>query len=163
MSLLADRIKKYQLPACPYEPTFDRIIIYTLPESKADRETFVPGGKILKLDIVADAERKESPRGILMAAGLEARDILRGHGIDLGHIVWVARFSPWRHEIELTATGKTIEMMFMRAGDIVGSEDVKAAVDKGLIIVKYCDDGKHRYDMDESVVPRFDPKKYVDE
>lgn len=162
-TLLERRIAKYKIPSSPYAPLFDRIVVYILPEEKAARDTFIPGGKIQKSEEYKEAEKRESPRGVLIAAGLKAMDILRGHGVDLGHIVWLARFSPWRHEVDRDENGKPIELMFLRAGDIVGSEDVRENMDKRLLKVKFEADGQHRFVMDGSVLPRFDPKTFIDD
>lgn len=163
MSLLDDRVKEYGLPKCPYQPAFDRFVLYTLPEKKAERETFVEGGMIFKLNSTNSREKKESPRGIVMAAGLKAMDIMRSHGIRLGSIVWVARFSPWRHVVERTERGE-IEMMFLRVSDIVGSEDVLTGLSSGAIKVALGEDGLHRYQYEnEAAAPRFDPLDFEDQ
>ena len=159
MSLLDERLKKYGLPPWPYQPAFDRIVVYTMPEEKASRETFVEGGLIVKAEVTKDREEQESPRCILVAAGLAARDQLRGDGIDVGHIVWVARFSPWRHTVERTTDGD-VDFMFLRAGDVVGSEDVLRLMRDGKIKTKVGDDGKHQYVVEDSAIPRFDPPSY---
>lgn len=163
MALLDDRIKEYGLPPCPYQPAFDRFVLYTIPEKKASRETFADGGLIVKPESVASREKKESPRGIIMAAGLIAMDQLRGHGIGLGSLVWVARFSPWRHVVERTDRGD-IEMMFLRVPDVVGSEDTLGELQSGKLSIVLGDDGKHRYQYaDGAMLPRFDPPDFEDQ
>ena len=160
-SLLQKRIEEFKLPECPYEPAFDRVVVCILPEKKASRDTYVDGGLIQKPQAIKTREENESPRGVLIAAGLGAMDELRGFGIDLGHLVWIARFSPWRHVVDRKAEGD-IELMFLRAGDIVGSEDVRGLVREGKLKVKVGDDGRHQYTMHDSAIPRFDPKTFVD-
>jgi hypothetical protein len=162
MTLLQERIKKYHLPSCPYEPAFDRVVVCLLPEEKAVREKAIEGGLIYKPPKILDREKRESPRAVLLAAGLTAMDELRGFGIDLGHIVWVARFSPWRHVVDTTADGD-VELMFLRAGDIVGSEDVRRLLGEGKLKIKVGDEGRHQYQMDSSALPRFDPQPFPDQ
>ena len=160
--LLDLAIEEHSIPPWPYEPSFDRIVIFSVPEEKAKRKTFVPGGLVEMIETRQDFEQQETPRGILCAAGLGARDVLRSHGIDLGHMLWVARLSPWRHEVERTKEGKIISFLFMRVGDVVGSETLQAAIKAGRAHVATKPDGTHSYKFDdESARPRFDPPSYV--
>lgn len=163
--LLAEMMGRYKVPDCPYEASFDRIVVWQVAEEKATRDTYVEGGLIAKPETKKAAERNETPRGILVRAGLAARDYLRGHGIGLGHMVWVARLSPWRHEVDRTAAG-IVEFVFLRAGDVVGSETLLQYVRDGKVTVTVStegeDKGQHRYQfIDGGVAPRFDPPSYV--
>lgn len=161
-SLLDAAIKEHRIPKWPYEAFADRIVVFIVPEDKAARDTFVEGGKIVKVENRKAAEESESPRGIIVSAGLQARDILRSNGIGLGHMVWVARHSPWRHQVDKDQNGKDIEFFFLRAGDIVGSEDTLGAIAKGDLTVETKPDGTHCYKYKrESARPRFDPPSYV--
>lgn len=163
MSLLDDRIKEFNLPPCPYQPAFDRFVLVTIPEPQAARDTFVEGGLLVTPESVRDRQKKASPRGVIVAAGLTAMDQLRGHGIGLGSIVWVARFSPWRHEVEKTKDGFSIEMMFLRASDVVGCEDTLKQLHDGELKIVYGEDGKHRYEASAGAIPRFDPPEVFDQ
>lgn len=161
-TLLDEAIEQYKIPAWPYEPGFDRIVVFSIPEEKAQRKTYVPGGKIEMVETRQAFEKEETPRGILCAAGLKAMDVCRSHGIDLGHMLWVARLSPWRHEVERTAEGKVISFLFMRVGDIVGSETLQAAIKEGRVKVEVRPDGTHGFKYeDEDLRPRFDPPSYL--
>ncbi len=153
--LLSQRLKTIGVPPCPYQPAFDRICVYQYPEEMARRETFAEGGVVLKPENVRARDEKVSPRGLLVAAGIEAMDYLRSNCIALGHIVWTARFSPWAHVIERRETGD-VTMMFMRAGDIVGSEDVLRLIREGKVAIEVGPDGKHVYKVLDEAVPRFD-------
>jgi hypothetical protein len=160
--LLDEAIEKYRIPQWPYEAVYDRIIVFSVPEEKATRETYTPGGLIVKTEARKDYEEAETPRGVLVSAGLGALDVLRGHGIGLGHMVWVARLSPWRHEVDRDADGKPIEFLFLRVGDIVGSETLQEALKRKSVWVENGDSGKHVYHCDdEHVRPRFDPPSWV--
>lgn len=163
--LLTEMAERYKVPPCPYEASFDRVVVFSVPEEKAMRDTYVDGGLIAKPETKKTTEKNETPRGILVSAGLTARDYLRGHGIGLGHMVWVARLSPWRHEVDRTAAG-VVEFLFLRAGDIVGSETLQQYVRDGKVTVTVStegeDKGQHRYQfIDGGVAPRFDPPSYV--
>ena len=160
-SLLEERIKEYKIPDWPYSAAFDRVTVFILPEAKATRETFVPGGKILMTDERKAATKLESPRAVVVSAGLSARDYLASHGMGLGHIVWIARLSPWRHQVEKDEAGKDIEFFFLRAGDLCGSEDTKRWEAEGRVRVTVDAEGKHHYVFDDDIRPRFDPPSYV--
>jgi hypothetical protein len=162
MTLLERRIRDLSIPKWPAQPVFDRILVYKIPEDAASRETFIPGGKLLKPDTIKDKEKRHSPRGILCAAGLTAMDHLRSHGIGLGHIVWLARFSEWRHVVDRNEHGD-IEFWFLRSGDIVHSEDLLVNMEKRKVSVAVGKDGKHHLSMDDSEIPRFDPPTYADD
>lgn len=161
-SLLDQAIKAYNIPKWPYEAGFDRIVVFQVPEDKAARETFSKGGIVIKTEQRSAAEEAETPRGVIVSAGLQALDYLRGHGIGLGHMLWVARHSPWRHEVDRDANGKVIQFLFLRAGDIVGSETLMDQIEKGDVSVEVQPDGKHVYHFkNEAARPRFDPPSYV--
>lgn len=156
-TLLEKRKREYDLPDCPYQPAFDRIAVFVVPEDMAKRETYAKGGLIVKPQAVTSIQQRESARGIIVAAGLGAMDVMRSHGIELGHIVWVARLSPWRHEIERTDKG-AVEMLFMRVGDIVGSEDTLEDLGAGRLAITL-ENEQHRYTGTGD--HRTDPPDYV--
>lgn len=158
---LVRSIEEYTIPAWPYEAVYDRIIVFSVPEAKAARETYVPGGLIAKPASRTAKEEGETPRGVIVSAGLAARDVLRSHGMGLGHVVWVARLSPWRHEVDRDAEGKPIEFLFMRVGDVVGSETLLQHIKYGRANVECTADGGHRYVLMGDAVPRFDPPSYI--
>jgi len=158
--LLDAAIKEFKIPKWPYEAAYDRIVVFSIPEDKAARETFVAGGTIVKPETVRDREENETPRGVIVSAGLGARDVLRSHGMGLGHVVWVARLSPWRHVVERTADGE-VTFLFLRAGDIVGSETLQKFVKAGKAKVTTDAEGRHVYEYEGDTAPRFDPPDYV--
>lgn len=164
--LLDAAIKEHSIPKWPYEAAYDRIIVYSLPEAKAARETYVPNGKILMTAQAKSYEENVTPRGVIVSAGLGARDVLKSHAIGLGHVVWVARLSPWRHQVDRTSDGHDIEFLFLRVGDVVGSETLLRQINRGLVTVDCDAQGAHHYvplggDGDDEAVPRFDPPSYV--
>lgn len=159
--LLEKAIEKHKIPPWPYEASYDRIIVFSLPEEKGTRETYVPGGKILMTEERQAATKNETPRAVIVSAGLGALDVLRSHGLGLGSVVWVARLSPWRHQVDRTVDGKDIEFMFLRVGDVVGSETLLDYRKKGLVDIVMDAEGHHRYVFDGTVQPRFDPPSYA--
>lgn len=159
--MLEARIKEFDIPRWPYAACFDRVIVWTLPEAKAKRDTYIPGGHIHMPERVKQAIEDESPRGVLVSAGLTGRDYLASHGMGLGHVVWVARLSPWRHEVERDSQGRDIRFLFLRAGDLCGSEDTLKWEAEGRIQVVTDAEGKHHYVFDGETRPRFDPPSFV--
>lgn len=160
--LLEEAIKRYGIPRCPYEPAFDRVVVYSVPEERAERDTFIEGGKLFKPETRKDYERNSTPRGVLVAAGLGARDVLRSHGMGLGHVVWVARFSPWRHVVDVNDKAREEEFLFLRVGDIVGSETLAGWATSGQVKIQVQPDGTHHYVTEfDQLLPRFDPPSYV--
>lgn len=160
--LLEAAIKEHKIPRWPYEAVYDRICVFSVPEDAASRETYAAGGTIIKPQSVQKRDEDMTPRGILVSAGIGAQDVLRSHGMGLGHMLWVARLSPWRHEVDKDADGKVIEFLFLRVGDLVGSETLLKYIRDGLCTVEQQPDGSHRYKFkDEAARPRFDPPSYV--
>jgi hypothetical protein len=160
-SLLEQRCRQYALPAWPYQPAYDRIVVYMLPEDMALRETFASDGAILKPNQTRDYQKRTSPRAIIVAAGIQAMDHLRANMIDLGHRVWVARLSPWRHVVDRKIGGE-VEFMFLRSSEIVGSEDTLQMMFDGKIDIVVGEDGQHHYRCDDQHIPRFDPPDFQD-
>lgn len=159
--LLEEAIEKFRIPPWPYEAAYDRIIVFSVPEDKASRDTYTAGGTIVMPVARKDKEENESPRGVIVSAGLGARDVLRSHAMGLGHVVWVARLAPWRHEVDRDKDGRTIEFLFMRVGDIVGSETLKDNLRAGSVTLDLGPDGMHRHVCFGTAVPRFDPPSYI--
>lgn len=161
-TLLDQAVEKYHIPSWPYEAAYDRVIVFSLPEDKATRETYIRGGIITKPQTARDYDMSTTPRAVIVSAGLGARDVLRSHFMDLGHIVWVARLSPWRHQVDTSKDGKPIEFMFIRVGDIVGSETLQDYIKSGRVQVRVDKDGIHCFANDDGgCIPRFDPPSYV--
>lgn len=159
---LCDAVKKYRIPQWPYEAGFDRVVVFSIPEDKATRKTYVEGGLIEKLDTRKAVEEAETPRAIVVSAGLEAMDYMYSHGFDIGDPVWVARLSPWRHEVDRSENGKSISFMFLRAGDLVGSEELRRLMAAGEVSIVRGEDGKHHYKFkNEAARPRFDAPSYA--
>jgi len=161
MTLLEKRLKEYNIPAWPYQPVFDRIVVYRIPEDKAKSDKFSEDGILVKPEVVKDREEKSSPRGLVVAAGLTAMDQLKGHGIGLGDLVWLTKWTFYSHETARTTMGG-VEFLFMRAGDVVGSEDLLKSMQAKKVTVVLDKDGQHKYRVDDDVIPRFDPPNFID-
>lgn len=114
-------------------PIADRILVYQISRHK--EETF-KGTGIIMPDTVKSREKKQTPQGIIVAAGAKALDELRCNGIDLGHMVAFLRIAPWRIETD-TVKGTAEDLMVFRVGDIIGSVDLQDQIRKGIIKVVF--------------------------
>lgn len=150
-NLLLERVKQYGiiLPKC--QPVFDRIFIYKIPgEEKLEGSSIImPGNAFHNAD-----------RGVLVYAGLRALDELKSHGIDLGHIVWYARLSPWQRRyagVGLQEGRAAIgDVVVLRASEIVGSEDLwRETWEEGKYEIAYDSDNNQHYFR--GLPPRTDP------
>ncbi len=126
--LLDERRWKYGIPDEAFHTAvgclFDRIMVWQVPEDES--ETF-GGGLLVKPGTVKSREEGETPRGILIGAGLQSLDALRSNGVDLGHMVHFIRLSPWRREMKPVAGVTMSSVVILRAGDLVDSEDLASA------------------------------------
>ena len=161
-SLLDRRIAEFEIPRWPGEATFARILVYRIPDKAAKRKTFVEGGAIVMPDDVHSNNEFRSPRGIIVSAGLQAMDILRGNGMQLGEMIWMSSHTPWRFEVDTKQDGKPVEFYFMQAGDVTLSEDLLEARRSGAVRVELRD-GKHQLTIADEAIPRFDPPSHPDD
>ena len=113
-------------------------------------------------DTARQRNEESTPRGVIVSAGLRARDNLASNGMDIGHVVNFIRLSPFRLPY-LSISGVEMCLLVMRDGDIVSSEDVPAMKLRGELKVVTKVDEKGReffsYDGHRSRVP-FIPEDY---
>ena len=128
--LVDARRLEYLIPdaAFTHVAMFDRIVVVQVPEREGD--TYLKDGVIVKSQRTMDKERKEAPRGIIISAGLQAQDQLVSNGCGLGHIVRFIRNAPYRFLVDQVA-GIDFNIMLLRAGDVVSSEDLHEAIKSG--------------------------------
>jgi len=132
--LLAHRIAQFGISLPKTRPVFDRIFVYPL-EGKEETETF-EGTSIVKPTKSKDLY--SASKGILVKAGLGALDILWSHGIEIGHIVLVARLSPWERKYEGKKSIHKVQVL--RASEVVGSDDLEDDVIDGAIKFEFNED-----------------------
>ena len=135
-ALLDARRIKYNIPNEAFDSMayHDRIYLWQVDplhqEKIVERDGPEAAGKfagtgLYMPDVSRKASREETPRGVLVSAGLTALDHLVSHGITLGHLVNFVRLAPWR--IPIASYGGHLQyLMVLRSGDIIGSEDVAA-------------------------------------
>lgn len=115
------------------QATFKRIFVHQIPEW--DGETYGPDSKIVRTEISKKRDREATPRGVLIGAGLESREVLYSHGIELGDIVWIVQLAVFRLPY-LSIDGIEERMLVLQVGDIVGCEDTATRLrDKEMVLV----------------------------
>jgi hypothetical protein len=95
---------------------------------------------------------EETPRGVLVSAGLQALDHLRSNGIDLGHMVSLIRMAPWRMPID-NVLGAEQYVLILRTGDITGSEDLREALAAGKCRIEFNKETRQHIYVDEQGQP----------
>ncbi len=146
--LLAERVEKFGIVLPRARPVYDRMFVYPL-EGRDESDTFAGTG------IIKPKESKDlygASRGVLVKAGMGALELLWSHGVELGHIVLVARLSPWVRKYE--GKGKIHQVLVLRASELVGSDDLENDVIEGHVGFS-CVDGRLEI-LDR---PRRDPEE----
>ncbi len=143
--LLDQRRMNYGIPdgAFRVQSVYERCLIFQISPMSSETEKF-GDTLIIKPDVTKDRERVESPRGILVSAGLRAMDILESNGIQLGHIVTFIKFSPYRIPVDCIG-GKWMYLMQVDAGDITGDEDLGVELRAGRRRLLFDDSSGEHY------------------
>lgn len=150
--LLEARRLEYGIPdgAFQVEATFGRILVWQIPQFEGDT---YKGTSIIMTEKTKERERDSAPRGIVVSAGLSARDYLLSNGMDVGHIISFVRLSPFEMRCDIVGRGIPQEMKILQIGDIIASEDLKQALRSGAAKI-VCEDGVHKYVDSEGKVWR---------
>lgn len=153
--LLEKRRFQYAIPdgAFRIQAAFNTCFVHQLP--RFEEETYGDTGIIMPQTARRRVE-EETPRGILVSAGLNALDCLRSNGIDLGHIVSFVRQAPWRMPIAMV-NGVDFYLVILRAGDITGSEDLRLLLQEEVCRVDYQPDAGGHVFVDV-MGRRWDPR-----
>lgn len=119
--LLEARRLEYGITDGAFElmPVFDRVLV----KQVAEYTRTAGGGVIVMPQQAVKREYESSPRGIVVAAGMGALDKMRSNGIDLGHMVALLRYVPFRFRHDVI-DGKEEHLLIIQVGDIVGSFDL---------------------------------------
>lgn len=132
MSKLDERRKKYNIPPAPYGCFGDDIIVYRLPYEEKVGMIYLP----------QNDEAEPESRGVLVAAGLGALDVLADHLGEVGDIVWFGTFDG---EEKHAGAGKKGRFLQMKISAIRGSED-KLEREQNYTVVRDAETGQHRYE-----------------
>jgi len=153
--LLDARRRMYAIPdgAFDLQAAFNVCLVHQVPRFMKD--TYGDTG-ILMPDTARRRVEEETPRGILVSAGLAALDTLRSNGIEPGHMVSFIRQAPWRMPVA-NIGGADFYLIILRDGDITGSEDLRVALAKGECRIEYQRDTAQHVYVDEKG-ERWTPK-----
>lgn len=108
----------------PFAPVYDRMLFLPDPPPSEMKH----GGLTL---YHPEEYREKTCRGVIVDAGLQARDTLRSHGMLIGDRIFIPRYTgvlfPWR--------GKQVVMMPVK--DINMNFDLAERIDRGLMVYAY--------------------------
>jgi co-chaperonin GroES (HSP10) len=113
MSKLDERRKQYSIPESPCLPQGKKVVVFRLPlQEKTAGGLFIP-------------EEHANPHqmGVLIAAGLKARDVMRDALIEIGDVVMLPRFTTNSPEASRNAAEKGKHVELLNIEDLVGSVD----------------------------------------
>lgn len=113
-----------------YAPMDNNVVVWRLPPLKMST-----GGIVLP----DDAQSPHS-KGILLAMGPRARDVLYSNGIEEGDVVIFARFAGWETPDRTPTKQLDTEYLILKDRDIIGSDDLR--VDLAMGRAKYVLDDK---------------------
>ena len=123
------RCKEVGIEPPTYQPFDNNCVVWRLPPLK------VSSGGIV---VPEDAQSPHS-KGILLAVGPRARDVLYSNGIEEGDVVIFARFAGWETPDRTPTKQLDTEYLILKDRDIIGSDDLR--VDLAT--------GKAKYVLDE--------------
>lgn len=145
---LKERVAEYDIPDVPLEPVGMQVVVFRLPQVAHKTE----GGVILPdfalahdkdAQTTVDASMPVS-LGVLLAAGLEARDYLLSHGTFVGDIVKFTQYAGHEEQSHrFLASKKTVknvkQFLQIPAREVIGSLDLRERVwGKGAVLeVRY--------------------------
>lgn len=141
--LLDERRRGYAIPDAVFRVAagalYDRVILWPLPDAdltpdRASKSIYLPETSVR-------ANQEKSPRSLIVGAGLQALDVLRSNGADLGHVVYLVHLNPWWIPCGRSAEGTDWWVRVVSAGDLGASEDLAGEMRAGKIHVVEHDDG----------------------
>lgn len=119
MTKLQQRREQYGIPKVPYLPFGDCVLVFRLPN-----ETRTAGG----LFIPATSEEPK-PEGVLLSAGLGARDAMKEGLIEIGDIVSFGKYAGWEKQVQRDPMNRGKDIIQMKIQDVLGSEDALERVE----------------------------------
>jgi co-chaperonin GroES (HSP10) len=133
-SLLEFRQRRWGFPPITFQPIDNQVVVWRLPPLQLS-----PGGLI-----VPESEQSPNVKGVLLAAGPRAWDTLHSNGIEAGHVVVFSRFAGWETHDHTAEHQRHNQVLILKDKDIMGSDDLKAAMDAGKMKYTQGQDGKFR-------------------
>lgn len=126
MTKLEERRRHYDIPETPYLPMGKVILVYRLPSEEVTKSGLViPQVWTEKSDdgTTTTGQKSPDPKGVLVAAGLQALDVMRDHLIEIGDIVYFGRFEGWEVEFKREAMKSGKYLIQMKIEGLLGSVD----------------------------------------
>lgn len=127
------RCKEVGVDPPTFAPMDNNCIVWRLPDLKMSR-----GGIV-----IPEGHRDAQIKGILMAVGPRARDVLFSNGIQLGDVVVWARFAGWELKDRTTSAELVNEYIVLKDRDILGSDDLAADLATGAKYILDEKTGRH--------------------
>lgn len=115
------RCKEIGVDPPTYQPMDNNCVVCRLPDIELSR-----GGLVIPA-----AHRDAHVKGVLMAVGPRARDVLFSNGIQLGDIVIWARFAGWEMKDRTATEERPHEFIILKDRDILGSDDLRVELATG--------------------------------
>jgi chaperonin GroES len=136
MTRLNERRTAYSIPDLPYLPMGKVVLVFRMPSAeKSAGGIYIP-----------ETDREPKPIGVLLAAGLQALDVLRDHLVEIGDIVWFGKFAGWEHEVKRIAEGKGEQVLQLKVDDILGSVDALERMGSSHALGFDDQEGEHYYE-----------------
>ncbi len=131
--LLVEQAKFWGFDVPTFQPRGSNVVVWRLPPV-----TESPGGLMIPED-------HQSPhvKGILVAWGPKAMDSLVSEGYDLGHTIIFKRFAGWETNDHTPESLRGQRVLMIDASDIIGSDDVREALESGRAKYVKGEDGRH--------------------
>lgn len=123
MNKLSERVEKYKIPPIPYLPSGKTILVWRLESEEKNGLIYVP-----------EEHREVKDIGILLAAGLTARDVFADHLIEIGDICWFGRFAGTERTVKRAEGEKGQKILSMKVEDVLGSVDALERVKDYAIV-----------------------------
>jgi co-chaperonin GroES (HSP10) len=140
---LAARLERHKAKLPPFLPLFNRVFVYPVEED--DQPDTTAGGIVLARQT---KRRLGAQRGILVAMGMQAADVLYSYGVNIGDYVITMRLSPWSR-FYVDQSGHPHSVLILYASDITASEDLLTAHEKGDVWFEMNEQGETRLETRE--------------
>lgn len=126
--LLDLRRRQFGIPDSAFrvQAMFNIVYVHQIQDAMFEKGTYGDSSIVIPKSY-EDNRKRAAHRGIIVSAGLNALDILKSNGMDLGHIVDFVRQSPFRLEYDVAA-GEMLHLLTLHVSDIYGSEDTATAL-----------------------------------
>ena len=133
-TLLQMRCREWGIEIPTFAPMDNNCVVWRLPPLKVTK-----GGVIIPED-----QQSPHAKGLLLAMGPRAMDVLRSNGIDVGHVIIFARFAGWETSDQTKEYAKGQLVLMLKDRDIIGSDDLRVALESGKARYVLGEDGRHR-------------------